>query len=171
MVIEYERNTETMRGGHVNLPDLSIEDIASIVRTTKGGTALTDVPNINAALQKAMPPISFVIDLRYRQFPYILEELRDFRPVIPYIDQKDQAGHAFPHAIVVRGFDTRRQLVLVNDPLETSRKPSTMPSTTFMDAWDEGYRHMVKLSIGGQKPLEPFLLEKKPVEVLQAARA
>jgi hypothetical protein len=73
--------------------------------------------------------------------------------------------------VVVRGFDAKKQLVLVNDPLDTLRKPSTMPTTTFMEAWDDGYRHMVKLSVGGQKQLEPFLLEKKPMEVLQAARA
>jgi hypothetical protein len=171
MVIEYERSIETMRGTHVNLPHLSVEEIASIVGTTTDGTALADVPKINAIFQKAMPPISFVVDLRYRQFEDILDELRQFRPVIPYLDPKDQAGHAFPHAVVVRGLDTKKQLILVNDPLDTLRKPSTMPTTTFMKAWEDGYRHMVKLSVGGQKQLDPFLLEKKPMEVLQAARA
>jgi hypothetical protein len=65
MVIEYERTSATMRGEELNLPNLSIEDIATIVGTTKNdGTTLTDVPKINAAFQKAMPPISFVVDSR-----------------------------------------------------------------------------------------------------------
>jgi hypothetical protein len=152
MVLEYEVVSLKKITKDAHVPRLTVYDIKSIVETSSEGTVFPDVPLINAALRNAIPAIEFDVDLHYRRFEDILDQLRNEQPVIPLLQIED-AVHSYGHSVVVRGFDRAAQLVLVNDPLDTHKKPSSMATPEFMRAWDGGDRYLIKVKIGGQKRL------------------
>lgn len=171
MVLDYEAIYLTKKTRNVEMPKLTVHDIAGIVETNSEGTIFPDVLLINAPLRNAIPPLVFEIDLQYRKFEDILEELRKDQPVIPLLQIEDEV-HSFGHTVVVRGFDEPAQLVLVNDPLDKHRKPSSMPTTEFMRAWDGGDRYMVKVRIGEQKRLtDEYHMSSPESEVPSIGRA
>jgi hypothetical protein len=152
MVLDYEAIFLSKRTRNLHIPRLTVHDIASIVQTNSEGTVFPDVPLMNAPLQNAIPPIEFDVDLQYRKFEDILEQLSKEQPVIPLLQIEDQV-HSYGHTVVIRGFDETAQLVHVNDPLDRHRKASSMPTTEFMHAWDGGDRYLIKVKIGEQKRL------------------
>ncbi len=164
MVLEYEAIYLTKIVRNAGVPNLTVHDIAGIIKTTSEGTLFPDVPLINAPLRNATPPLEFSVDLHYRKFEDILQQLRKEQPVIPFL-QMDDGVHSYGHTVVVRGFDETAQVVLVNDPLDKYRKPSTVPTTEFMTAWDGGDRWMLKVKIGEQKRLTDDYIPSPKLEV------
>ncbi len=141
MVLEYVNNAYG-----ANCAEISIEEIAKIVRVHDLGTTFSDVGRINSKLQCAKE-VRFIVKNRPREFQDIETEIVSRRPVIAYILQEDQ-GVNFGHAVVIKGYDREAVTITYNDP-QLGEK--TEPISRFMAKWEGKYRLLILISVGKER--------------------
>lgn len=144
MVLDYSVKHFNIKSSKV----LSVKTIAKVTRTLKEGTAPEDCERVNELLRRARPPIKF--ETKYVQdFPDILAELKEEKPVIAWINMKDPPDQLW-HAVVVKGFEPSTHTVFYDNPAETEEnKTSSMTSSKFMKKW--GWQaQMVKVLISSK---------------------
>lgn len=138
MVLEYLR----AKYGD-SIPRFSIRTIARVVETNIDGTAPKKVEKVNSLLNRAVPSVEFRTQFM-GNFPEILAELREERPVIVWINCAEPPDKVW-HAVVVMGFEESTNTVYYNDPWDRSEK--SIEVGVFIHRWGTEAR-LVKILIG-----------------------
>lgn len=138
MVLEYARE----RNGP-GIPLLSIKTIARAVKTEFEGTAPKDVENLNRLLYRSKPSVKFKAEFMSR-FPTIERELREYRPVIVWMNSVDPPDIVW-HAVVVSGFLPENNRVLLRDP--ENKELKNLEAGVFVSKWGLQAR-LIKVIIG-----------------------
>ena len=135
------------------IPDLSLEEIGSIVETDGDGTYPDKIPNLNKVREifRSRPAIEF----EFKEKSHAKEELEIEtslgQPPIAWIWSYDKEQlHQFHHAVVVTGIEEGK--VFYNDPI-FGKKSESMD--VFLSKWDDEDRILVKVRI--VRRLEEFL--------------
>jgi len=149
MVLEYLNN----KYPQVVLPTL--EDIIIAVGTTELGTEYSAIENINRLIEKSIPSVEFKRDATYPQWDSIVSDLEDGKPVIIWIECRDQLGHPYCHSVVVDGYTYNK--VLYKDPLHGEIEEGI---DTLLFKWDAIDRYTIRVKVGERT-------ERKITEFLQ----
>lgn len=142
MVLDYVR--QVLLETAPEMPIFEIGEIAKIVGTLHNGTTLPNVLKINRALRRAIPSVEFSVDFNPHDFTEIVEELRTWKPVIPWLLRRE-GQRAYEHVVIVTGYDPVEQLIAVNDP--QGSVPSEIEVAEFMNQWEGADRILIKLKV------------------------
>jgi len=121
----------------------SLEEIITAIGTNELGTEYGSIENINQLLEKSVPSVEFKRDSSYPDWKSILSDLADGKPVILWIECKDQLGNRYGHSIVVNGYINNK--VLYKDPLNGNMDEGI---DTFLSKWDEMNRYTIRVKVG-----------------------
>ena len=125
------------------------------IGTTELGTEYDAIENINKLIEKSIPSVEFKRDATYPEWDSIVNDLGDGKPVILWIECRDQLGHPYNHSVVVEGY--RYNKVTYKDPLHGDREEGI---DTFLPKWDAIDRYTIRVKVGERK-------ERKITEFLQ----
>ena len=114
MVLEY------LYEHHPQVVNATLEDIMLAIGTTELGTEYNAIENINKLIERSIPSVEFKRDATYPQWDSIVSDLKDGKPVILWIECRDQLGHLYYHSVVVEGY--RYNKVSYKDPLHGERE-------------------------------------------------
>ena len=114
--------------------------------TTELGTEYDAIEKINKLVEKSIPSVEFKRDSTYPQWDSIVEDLGDKKPVVIWIECKDQLGHPYGHSVVVDGYINNK--VLYKDPLHGDMEEGI---DTFLSKWDAMDRYAIRVKVGERK--------------------
>lgn len=146
------------------IPDLSIEEISSIIGTEKDGTPQGyNVERINEHLKLTAPSLEFKLDFLIPKWEIILNEVNGEnpfkKPVIMMIMQYDTHElNWMRHAVVL--FKADNKWVTYFDPIYGE---CSEPTSKFYNQWSHNDRLCIMLKIGQrvQRVLEEYSAEVK----------
>ncbi len=144
-----------LRGKFSDIPNLSIQEIADIVKTDRSGTALENIANLNKTAFKNVP-LEIVVNYQTAKFEDIEKELSSGSPVIIGYDlalYQEEVGKQSFHAAILTYIDKDLLEVVMNDPIYGER---SMKIGKFMEVWEAAERVFIKVKPKVQLELEAF---------------
>jgi len=138
-----------------NIPNLSIQEIADIVRTDKDGTTLENIPNLNRTVFKNTP-LEIIVTCQTARFEDIEKELDNGNPVIIGYDlalYQEEIRKFCGHAAIITRIDKDKLEVIMNDPLYGKR---SMKLGKFMEVWDAAEKVFIQVKPKHQLQMEAF---------------
>ncbi|MFH2110804.1 MAG: C39 family peptidase [Candidatus Bathyarchaeota archaeon] len=136
MVLDYLH----IHHNQVVVPEL--DEIMKAVGTTELGTEFGSIENINRLLEKSVPSVEFRRDSSYPQWETIIKDIEETKPVILWVELKDQIGRPYGHSVVVEGYTNNK--VLYKDPLHGDLKEGI---DTFLSKWDAMDRYTIRVKV------------------------
>ena len=136
MVLDY------LHTKHGQVATLELDAILRSVGTTELGTEFGSIENINKLLEKCVPSVEFRRDSSYPPWDSILKDLGESKPVILWVELKDQLGRPYGHSVVVEGYTNNK--VLYKDPLHGDLKEGI---DTFLSKWDAMDRYTIRVKV------------------------
>ena len=121
----------------------SIDKITQTIGTTELGTDFNSIENINTIIEESTPSVEFKTDQRYPNWDSILKDLQDQKPVILWIECRDQLGVPYTHSVAVDGYTKNK--VFYKDPLHGTIEEEM---TTFLPKWDAVDRYTIRVRVG-----------------------
>ena len=137
MVLEY------LVSKHPGVTAPTIEQIAQTIGTTELGTDFNSIENINIIIDESIPSVEFKTDKTYPNWDSISKDIQDQKPVILWIECRDQLGVPYTHSVVVDGYTKNK--VFYKDPLHGTIEEDM---TTFLPKWDALDRYAIRVKVG-----------------------
>jgi Papain-like cysteine protease AvrRpt2 len=129
------------------IDNLSVDDIARIVKTDILGTEIEDVRALNShsAITKASPSIEFDATVKPHELEDIEHDLKEELPPIAWITN-GKAPYEWKHAVVITKLDRANGVIHYNDPAIGATKEENLKE--FSQKWYDSDRCMVRVILG-----------------------
>lgn len=154
MVMEYMNQSGRLR---MPIPDLSIREIAKIVKE-EDGTLASDVPLINEHIAAASPSVEFEDEFRFRTVNEMNDEISKGLPCIAWQYVGDGVRH-HRHAVVVTDIDLEARRITYNDPGPPREHSESLDD--FERKWLYCGCDLLKVQIGRNTKIDEFPSETR----------
>lgn len=134
---------KALHSKHEGIVVPSIERISEIIGTTQLGTEFNSIEKINFLIEESIPSVEFKTDTSYPSWDSIVNDLKDQKPVITWIECHDLLGIPFTHSIVIDGYSKNK--VFYKDPLYGIIEENI---TSFLTKWDAVDRYTIRVKVG-----------------------
>ena len=126
---------------------VELDDIIDSINTSELGTCNDkNLDNINKLFKDSIPSFEFVRDFTYPSWNTILSDLKAGKPVILWVEYRDEVDRYFYHSVVVIGLHNND--VIYNDPFFGKVQESI---GSFLDKWDAVDRFTLRIKINERK--------------------